>query len=260
MGWSGVQGSSGAGQTRAGTTEGRGLRAGRVLSGPRDDGSRSAQGGEAMEDPVASEDRAFRPEEGNQSGGSSRGESGCPERHKMRSVNRLGDFRRRKPRKPGGWSSCGTGSTRRSGSSGWTSWCRATRSGRSRGRRQGAQEAGADEPLQPPAAVAGGDAHAALGAAVAAAYSWSADISDDDALRDLLENAAAAASSSSRSGALRTPACRARRRPGRRAPAAVPSARLTSRSPGVIQSRRPQQHVRAGSASREPVPTRMADG
>ena len=31
------------------------------------------------------------------------------------------------------------------------------------------------------------DAHASLDAAVAAAYGWSADISDDDALRELLE-------------------------------------------------------------------------
>ena len=31
------------------------------------------------------------------------------------------------------------------------------------------------------------DAHAALDASVAAAYGWPADISDDDALRELLE-------------------------------------------------------------------------
>ena len=31
------------------------------------------------------------------------------------------------------------------------------------------------------------DAHAALDAAVAAAYGWSADITDDDALRELLQ-------------------------------------------------------------------------
>ena len=54
-----------------------------------------------------------------------------------------------------------------------------------RGRGEGAQEAHADEPLQrrPQWLV---DAHDALDAAVAAAYGWLANISDDDALRELL--------------------------------------------------------------------------
>ena len=55
-----------------------------------------------------------------------------------------------------------------------------------RGRGEGAQEAHADEPLQRPAANGSPDAHEALDAAVAAAYGWSADISDDEVRRELL--------------------------------------------------------------------------
>ena len=92
--------------------------------------------------------------------------------------------------KPDGWSSCGTdGSTRPSGSSGWPSRFPATRRVRSP-----ADEATAKalkkrtltNLIQRPAAVAGRCPRRPLDAAVAAAYGWLADISDDAVLRELL--------------------------------------------------------------------------
>ena len=93
------------------------------------------------------------------------------------------------PRPPGGSSSCGTGgSTRRNGSSGWTSRSPDIR------RRPVPRDEDAAKALRKrtltnlynarPQWLA--DAHAALDAAVAAAYGWPADITDDDALRELL--------------------------------------------------------------------------
>ena len=55
-----------------------------------------------------------------------------------------------------------------------------------RGRGAGAQEAHADERLQNARPQWLADAHEALDAAVVAAYGWPADISDEDAPRELL--------------------------------------------------------------------------
>ena len=93
------------------------------------------------------------------------------------------------PRPPGASSSCGTGgSTRRNGSTGWTSRSPDIRDVRFP-RDEDAAKALRKRTLTNlynarPQWLA--DAHAALDAAVAAAYGWPTDITDDEALRELL--------------------------------------------------------------------------
>ena len=90
---------------------------------------------------------------------------------------------------PGGWSSCAiAGSIRLSRSSGWTSRSHAIRSVRFP-RDEDAAKALKKRTLTNlynarPQWL--DDAHAALDTAVASAYGWPADISDDDALAELL--------------------------------------------------------------------------
>ena len=55
-----------------------------------------------------------------------------------------------------------------------------------RGRPQGAQETDVDENVSNARPQRLADAHAALNSAVASAYGWPADITDNDALRELL--------------------------------------------------------------------------